>query len=188
MKTLLSTMLASVAVCALSTAPALAESHAPNIHVSFLNKSPMRVKSLGFAKTDIKDLNPSKTVTHVTQTVTFTGTLTGTNLVNNPTLLWAETWYATSSGKCIQPPKQKFKVSKPEIKGAHAKGTTITAENPCGTGSFVYFGPSYWLKKWEGGQVLTDHMTGGITTNKWRVDSHVYDLDLIATTNLTIES
>jgi hypothetical protein len=187
MKTLLSTFLASAAVCALSASPALAGGHAPNIHLAFLNKSPMRVNSVGFAKTNIKDLNPSKTVSHITQTVTFTGTLTGTNLVNNPTLLWAESWYATSSGKCVQPPKQKAKFGKSGIKGFKIQVGSTTAENPCGTGAFVYQGPSVWIKKWQQGSTLVDFFTGGLVVKNWHLGSIYYDLDLIANTRLKLD-
>lgn len=187
--TLLTTMLAGAAVCALSTAPAFA-AHAPSIHLALFNKSMAKVARIGFAKTNIKDLRPHNTSTiNFTETLTFSFTqaLTATQFVNNPILLWAETWYAqTSGGKCIQPPKQKQKFSKATLKGAKVKTASTTSTNPCGTGNFVYLGPTYELKAKHG--TGADSFTGNLTTKKWKLGpSTKYNLDLVEHTNLTIQ-
>jgi hypothetical protein len=183
MKPFLATMLASAAVCALSTAPALAAG-APNIHIAFASKGLMKVKSVGFAKTNIWQ-PPSKKVSTVTEHVTFTGSYTPTQFLKHPTLLWAETWYATSGGKCIQPPKQKQKFTKSTDKDWKIKTGTTTAENPCGTDTWTYWGPSFWINH------IIDHIkpawTGTLKTKKWKVNSTYYNLNLIEETAIYLQ-
>jgi hypothetical protein len=179
--TLITTLLAGAAVCALSVAPALA-AHTPNIHVAIAKKSMASVKAIGFAKTNISDRAPHNATT---ETLTFTGSFTATQFVNNPLLLWAETWYATSGGKCIQPAKQKQKFGKPVLKGAKVKTASVTSTNPCGTGDFVYLGPTYELKTKHGSGA--ESFTGNLTAKKWKIGTVKYNLDLVEHTDITIQ-
>jgi hypothetical protein len=179
--TLLTTMLAGAAVCALSTAPATA---APNIHLAIAKNGV--AKAMGFGKTVIRDQKPhnNSTVT-ATQTVTFSAAdYSETGHLGQPTLLWAETWYATTKkGKCVQPKKQDQDFPK-KTKAAKIKTGTTTAGNPCATGNFTYFGPVYTLKSKT---ATYDSFSGVLTANKFKVKGYnTYNLTLNENTILHI--
>ncbi|HTT82921.1 MAG TPA: hypothetical protein VMF67_05540 [Rhizomicrobium sp.] len=130
--TLLTTMLAGAAVCALSTAPALAS---PNIHMSTILKAPLRLNSGMHFKSNTAE---PKGGTNYTTTVTFSGSVSS----HFKGLLFAESWYTTTTnGKCVQPKKEKQKYTK--SKTGKIKAATTTSTNPCATGTFTYYGPDY---------------------------------------------
>jgi hypothetical protein len=141
--TFLTAMLAGAAVCALSTAPALAG--APNIHVSAIFKTPVRLNSgMAHFKTNMAARSP-----HNASTFTSSISLAGTVTSHFNGLLYAYTWYTkNTAGKCVQPKKQKQKYTKPlPKKTAKVTAATTVSGNPCGTGNFTYFGPSYQVLK-----------------------------------------
>jgi hypothetical protein len=169
--TVLSTMLAGAAACALSTAPALA-AHAPNIHLTGIFKTPLKVTSgVNHFKTDMR--NP-KGVTHFTSTIDLSSAVS----TAFSGLLYAYTWEShTSGGKCIQPSNQKQKYTKPAI--GKVKGTTTVSENSCGTGDFTYYGPDFTNKKAQKGKA---NFTGTLTAKKY----YGYDLLLNEDVTLTV--
>ena len=163
--TLITTMLAGAAVCALSTAPALA-AHAPGIHLAGMYKTAMRVTT-GHSKTAMHE--GTKAVNY-TSTVDLSGTLSsGFN-----GLLYAYTWQTTS---CAQPPNQKQKYTKPAI--GKVKGTTTVSTNSCG-GTSTYFGPDFTNKHHATGNAS---FTGTLLAKKFEG----YNLLLNENVTLTVD-
>jgi len=126
--TVLASMLAGAAACALATAPALAS---PSIHVTGVSNHPLHFKT-----------NTTARAPHLASTFTSTVNITGSVSSSFSGLLYAYTWYTqTSGGKCVQPKKQKQKYKK--VKNGTVVPGSTTSTNPCGTGNFKYFGPIY---------------------------------------------
>jgi hypothetical protein len=160
-------MLAGAAVCALSTAPALA-AHTPGIHLAGMFKTAMKVTT---------GINHSKTAMHeATKAVNFTSTvdLSGTISSGFNGLLYAYTWQTAS---CATPPNQKQKYSKPAI--GKVKGTTTVSENSCG-GTSTFFGPDFTNKKHQTGNAS---FTGTLSAKKFEG----YNLLLNENVTLTVD-
>ena len=129
--TLLTSMLAGAAACALATAPAVAS---PNIHLSLMSKAPLHFKT-----------NTTIRAPHNTTTFSTTVDISGSVSSHFSGLLFAYTWYTrNSAGVCVQPAKQRqsYKFPRRNPNGSAVPGSTV-ASNPCGTGNFTYFGPIY---------------------------------------------
>lgn len=135
--TIITTMLAGVAACALSTAPALAG--APNIHLAGIFKTPGRINT--HAKTVTGTRAPHAGTSNLTSTVDLTYSVSS----HYDALLFAYTWYRITNSKCVQPTNQKQKYTK--AKAAKIKKGSSSSANPCGTGNFTYLGPVYKVKK-----------------------------------------
>ena len=114
------TLLAGAAICALCTVPALATT-APSLHIAGIDsRMHAHVKS-GFTKPDI---------THLTETITFTGSLSASADYKVPVLLWAETWQNTLT--CIPPTDE---VGKFPNRTTVAKITVGTSTGPTSVSS-----------------------------------------------------
>jgi hypothetical protein len=158
-------MLAGAAVCALSTAPALA-AHAPGIHLSGMFKTAMKFTT-----------NHSKTAMHEAgKAVNYTSTVDISGSVSSgfSGLLYAYTWQTAS---CATPPNQKQKYSKPAV--GKVKGTTTVATNSCG-GQSTYYGPDFTNKKHQTGNAS---FTGTLLAKKFEG----YNLLLNENVTLTVD-
>ena len=161
--TILTTMLAGAAVCALSTAPALAG--APNIHVAIAKGGIATLRSLGM-KTNIPALkgHNASTVTISTFIGSFSASISETGFLGNPVQLWGDTWYGTTGGVCVQPKKEKYK-GKGTKRISKVKGGVEQSTDFCtGTGTWNYVGPEYTLKS---ATATSDNITGAVRAKKF---------------------
>src|SRR5579862_9720581 len=148
--TVLASMLAGAAACAIATAPALAS---PGIHLSTVNN-----KAVSHFKTNMSLNRP-----HNTGSFTTTVVISGSVSSHFSGLLYAYTWYTrNSAGQCVQPKKQKQKYTKPSKKVGKVAAGSTTATNPCGTGDFTYLGPVFTAKGAGNGS-----FTGKLTAKKF---------------------
>ena len=135
--TLAKTLLASAAVCALCTAPALAR-EAPPIHSAGIDSAlTLKVGSPAHFKTsqahpDAKDF---------TESATFTGPLPARR---DATLLWGETWYSPAT--CLEPANEKAMFPKTTAVAKITKGTSTGTISACPGTTFTFYGPVYDLK------------------------------------------
>jgi autotransporter adhesin len=166
-------------VCCLASLPALARDHAPSIHL-------MAATGARAVAVHSKSKPIERTITNVTETATFTGTISTAADYKKKTEIAGEAWF---SGSCTEPatPKQAWK-GLPK-KTLYAKISTGTVESALGSGAcpgdtFKFYTVIYDLstKKAVGD---TDSFTGTLTALKFL---KVYDLYLEATFDLTIGS
>jgi hypothetical protein len=135
--TLAKTLLASAAVCALCTAPALAR-EAPPIHLASMDSAlTLKMGSPAHFKTNVV----ASKLPDDTESVTFTGTLPAKRV---PTLLWGETWY--DSENCTAPANEKGIFPKTTALAKITHGTSTGTISSCGSTIFTYYGPVYDLK------------------------------------------
>lgn len=184
MDNLTKTLLAGAAMGALATAPALA---APNAHIAGVNNAALAVKNLGtHIKTPIHDPH----VNHVTQTVSFAGTISEAGFINKPTILWGEAWFSrtgtTSSSKCTDAPNQSAKFQKTTaaavIKHATETGSaSIPGFCALNTG-MTFYGPKYKLTSTT---ATHDSFTGKIIANEKLVSGYIYTLKANTSLNIT---
>jgi hypothetical protein len=168
--TLKTTLLASVALCGLMAAPALARSSAPGIHLAGHSGLQMaaHVKS---------NVRPPK-VMHFTETVTFSATLSYATYFKMKIDLLGETWY--SSTQCVQPTKQKWEDLPKTTAYAKVGHTTSTGTIAgCGSDIFTFQDITYDLIKKKG---TADQVTGSLVANKFEG----YDLKLNAIIDITL--
>jgi hypothetical protein len=168
--TLKTTLLASVALCGLMAAPALARSTAPSIHLAGHSGVPMaaHVKS--------SRINPS--VTHVTQTLTFTGSLSYAADFKMKVVLLGETWY--SSTQCVQPTKEKWVgLPKTTLYARVTQSTSTGTIAGCTGTTFTFHDIDYELIHKKG---TSDTVSGALEANHFEG----YDLKLNAHIDLTL--
>jgi hypothetical protein len=132
------TLLASAAVCALCTAPALALA-APQLHLAAAEDNILKVKP-GSVHTKTNRAQPG--ITDVTYTLTLSGSFPP---VKTPTLLWAYTWQRTTT--CIPPKKESLTLPKKDKVAKITVGTTTGPTSACPSSTFTFYGPMYDLKK-----------------------------------------
>jgi hypothetical protein len=166
------TLLAGSATCALCVAPALSR-EAPNVHLASA-ESPLRMKVGGALHHKTVGANPD--IQSLTETVTFTGSLSFAAYHDVPVMLWAEGWFNQST--CMQPAKERLVLPKRTAAAKLSVGTTTGTISGCGSKIFTYYGPIYDLKR----QAASDAFTGVITAKKF----DGYHLTLIVNTDLTI--
>jgi len=169
---LVQTLLTGSAICALCTAPALS-GEAPNIHVASA-QSPLRMKVGSALHHKTVGANPD--IQSLTETLTFTGSLSFAADHDVPIMLWAELIYNQST--CMQPAKEKLVLPKKTAVAKISTGTVTGTIAGCGSKVFTYYGPIYDLKR----RAASDAFTGALIAKKF----DGYNITLIANTDLTI--
>jgi hypothetical protein len=175
--TLKTTLLASVALCGLMAAPALAKGGAPNIHLA----APHGVQAV-----HVKNgVSPSyhQNTTNFTETVTFSAVLSISTYFKQKIDLLGETWYNESS--CAQPTKQKWKKLPKKTKYAKVGTATSTGTiGGCGSTIFTFQDITYDLisKKAKAGK--TDKVSGDLVAKKFEG----YNLTLVAHVDITFST
>lgn len=168
------TLLAGVAACALCTAPALART-APDVHLGGIDTS-FAMKTGSAAH--IKSNGVHRDATDVTETVTFTGSLSISASHKVPLLLWAETWYQPST--CTQPANETGKFPKKTKAASIKTGTSTGNISGCGSTIFTFYGPLYDLKT-----TMPKHGADSFTGTVSAKNFNGYNLKLVANTDLT---
>jgi hypothetical protein len=136
--TLAKTLLASAAVCALCTAPALARV-APAIHLAGIDTAlTLKVGSPAHFKTS--QVHPD--ANEFTETVTFTGPLPAKRVA---TMLWGETWY--NQNTCLEPANETSKFPRKTAVAKITKGTSTGTISTCPGTTFTFYGPVYKLRE-----------------------------------------
>ena len=166
------TLLAGSAMCALCVAPALSR-EAPDIHLAS-GESPLRMK-IG-AALHYKTVGVRPDVQSITETVTFTGSLSFAADHNVPIMIWSTSWFNQTT--CMQPAKEKLVLPKKTAVAKISAGTTTGTISGCGSTIFTFYGPIYDLKR----RANSDAFTGALIAKKFEG----YNLALIANTDLTI--
>ena len=168
------TLLAGVALCALATAPALAQ--APNIHLAGMTARNIAMHSgVMHSKTAIHD----PAYTNFTSTMTFTGKIAESAFYKVPTLLWAQAWLYGSCGSEV--PNQKGKKISSTSVGKVAVGTTTGTASGCTNGTiYTFYGPLYTLKSTT---ATSDSFTFDVDAKATGLG---YKLFLVGNTHLTI--
>ena len=166
------TLLAGSAICALCAAPALSR-EGPNIHLASA-ESPLRMKVGGALHHKTVGARPD--VQSLTETLTFSGSLSFDADHNVPIMIWSEDWFNLKT--CMQPAKEKLVVPKKTAVAKISVGTTTGTISGCGSKIFTFYGPIYDLKR----RADSDAFTGVLTAKKF----DGYNLTLIVNTDLTI--
>jgi hypothetical protein len=169
---LVKTLLAGAAVCALCTAPALAAREAPKIHLAHTDFSNITKQAAGHFKSDGR-VHPA---INFTETVSFSADVPKSDL-KMPILLWGEAWY--NSSDCGVIPNQKAKFPKTTAAASIKSGTSTGTISGCGSTVFTFYGPLYKLTDKK---AKKDAFTGNITAKHFSG----YNLDLVANTDVTI--
>jgi len=176
--TLKTTLLASVALCGLMAAPALARSSAPNFHLAGRSSLPLTAHVKTNAHVD--------KATHFTSTVTFSASLSVSEYYKQKIDLLGESWFLTTTGgTCIQPTKQKW-VGLPKkttyAKVGHTAITGTTANCP-DQGPFTFQTITYDLVTIPANPLKKDKDTvaGNLVANNF----DGYDLKLVATVDIS---
>jgi hypothetical protein len=159
------TLLAGAAVCALCTAPALA---APSIHLAGADS---------LAKAHVKTNVIHRNATTLTETITFTGTLSTATFHKVPTLLWAETWQDTAT--CIPPANEKGSFKQTTAAAKVSNGSSTGATSACPSSTFTFYGPVYKL---TAKHATSDSFSGTVIAKRYSG----YNLTLNGNTDLTI--
>jgi hypothetical protein len=166
------TLLAGSAACALCVAPALSR-EAPNIHVAGV-ESPLRMK-VG-AALHHKTVEAGPDTQTLTETMTFSSSLSFAAYHNVPVFLWAEGFFNQST--CMQPKKEKIVLPKKTAVAKISAGTTTGTISGCGNTIFTFYGAIYDLKR----RAASDAFRGAIIAKKF----DGYNVTLIVNTDLTI--
>ena len=164
------TLLSSVAICALCTAPALAR-EAPRIHLAGIETATK------MSAPHFKSGGGSPDISNFTETTTFTGTLSEANYHKMPVMLWGETWY--SSTTCLEPTREAWAGPKTTAAARLKAGTSTGTIAACGSTVFTFHGPIYTL---EARHVTSDSFASTVKARRFEG----YNLTLNANTDLTI--
>jgi hypothetical protein len=168
--TLKTTLLASVALCGLMAAPALARSSAPSIHLAGHSGLQMAAH--------VKSNHRLPPIMHFTETVSFTATLSYATYFKQKIDLLGETWF--NSTQCVQPTKQKWTLLPKKTTYARVGHTTSTGTiAQCGSDIFTFQDITYDLIKKKG---TADQVTGSLIANRFQG----YDLKLNAIIDITL--
>lgn len=160
------TLLASAAICALCTTPALART-APSIHVAGIDSK---------AKAHVKNIIKPD-ITHITETITFSASLSASADYKLPVLLWGETWQDTAT--CIPPNDERGRFPQHTAVAKISVGTTTGPTSACPSSTFTFYGPLYKL---ESQTATSDSFQGEVSARHYSG----YHLKLRANTNVNI--
>jgi hypothetical protein len=160
-----------VALCSFTAVPALARTAGPSIHLATVHGLPM--------KTHMKS-TPRESISHFTQTETFSASLSVATYLKHKVTLLGDTWYLTSS--CTQPTKEKWVgLPKKTLYAKVSQSTSTGTITACPGTTFTFHDIDYDLtsKKTKSGDA--DVVSGNLIANKF----DGYDLKLIATIDIT---
>jgi hypothetical protein len=176
------TMLAGTAICALSTAPALA-AHAPNIHLAGMRTTDLKLTVTGISHQKTPTHNPK----YINYTTTINETLSApeTALFHKFNLLYAWAFFDGGSNcHAINATKLTFKATPTstihKIKKGSVTGTYTNTSTGCIGLHLTYYGPNYKLLS---STATSDSFTGKLEYHKTTTG---YNLSIVTPTSLTI--